>query len=256
MRRSMKWVLALIVFILGFAGTGTRAQEIRNGGDLLRAMHERYKADWYDTLSFAQNSTTHNPDGTSKTVIWYEAAVLPGKLRIDFGKVSEGNGVVFNDGTVTSFKDGKEVSSKPFVHLLLVLGFDVYKQDPQTTIALVKKEEIDLAKVHEETWEGKPVYVVGADKGDLKSKQFWVEKDRLLFVRLLMPDDKDRTKTRDERFADYQKLSAGWIAARVEFYTDGKLVFDETYFDMVANPKLNLAAFDPKNFNTEHWEKQ
>jgi len=252
----MKIIGATTLAIFALASASTRAQEIRSGDDVLRAMHEKYKANWYDTLTFAQNSTTHNPDGTSKTEIWSEAALLPGKLRIDFGKIAAGNGAVFNDGTVTSFKDGRVVSTRPFVHLLLVLGFDVYKQEAQTTIDLVKSQAIDLLKVHEESWQGRSVYVVGADKGDLRAKQFWVEKERLLFVRLLMPDEKDPTKMRDERFGDYRQLSVGWIAARVEFYTDGKLVFDETYFDIVANPKLNAAVFDPKNFNTEHWEKE
>jgi len=253
---AMKVMAASIVAVFALAGASAREPEIRSGDDVLRAMHERYQGNWYDTLTFAQNTTTHNPDGTSKTEIWSEAAMLPGKLRIDFGKITEGNGAVFNDGTVTSFKDGKVVSARPFVHLLLVLGFDVYKQDAQITIDLVKGQAIDLSKVHEESWQGKTVYVIGAAKGDLKAKQFWVEKERLLFVRLLMPDEKDKTKMRDERFADYRQLSVGWIAARVEFYTDGKLVFEESYFDVVPNPKLQAAVFDPKNFNTEHWEQQ
>jgi hypothetical protein len=49
------------------------AQTIRNGEDLLRAMHERYKDSWYQTLTFTQKSTTYKPDGTSSAETWYEA---------------------------------------------------------------------------------------------------------------------------------------------------------------------------------------
>lgn len=231
------------------------AQEIRDGQALLRAMQARYQSNWYETLTFSQKSTTHNADGTDKSEIWHEAMLLPGKLRIDMGPLADGNGVLIADGTLTSFKDGKVAASRPFVHLLLVLGFDVYRQPAQRTIDQVKGEGFDLAQVHEDTWEGQPVYVVGADKGDLKSKQFWVEKKRLLFVRLLQPDRSDSTKTADSRFADYRPLPVGLVAARVEFFVDGKNVFSEEYSEIQSNPKLDPAIFDPQQFRAKHWWK-
>lgn len=36
--------------------------------------------------------------------------------------------------------------------------------------------------------------MVGADKGDLSSKQFWVTKDTLLFVRVIEPSRGDPKK--------------------------------------------------------------
>src|SRR5262249_49117567 len=96
------------------------------------------------------------------------------------------------------------------------------------------------------TWEGEPVYVVGADKGDLKTKQFWIEKKRLLFVRLIQPDRQEATKISDSRFLDYKKLSVGWVAAQVEFYVDGKNVFSEIYEKMKDNQKLEAVFFEEK----------
>ncbi len=232
-----------------------QAQEIRNGEALLRAMHDRYQNNWYETLTFTQNSITHKPDGTTSSETWHEAMLLPGKLRVDIGPPSDGNGTIFADGTVTSFKDGKPVKSQPLTHMLLVLGFDVYKQPPEKTTEEAKQQGFDLTKLHEETWQGEPVYVVGADKGDLKAKQFWIEKKRLLFVRLIQPDRRDPAKTADSRFLDYRKLSPGWVAAKVEFYMDSNLVFSEEYSEIEANPKLNPAIFDPAQFSTQHWEK-
>jgi hypothetical protein len=136
-----------------------------------------------------------------------------------------------------------------------VLGFDVYRQPAEKTIEQVKGEGFDLSKIYEDVWQGEPVYVVGADKGDLKSKQFWIEKKRLLFVRLIEPDQRDPAKIADTRFLDYRKLSVGWVAARVELYVDGKEVFREEYSDIQVNPKLNPAIFDPAQFASEHWEK-
>ena len=57
--------------------------------------------------------------------------------------------------------------------------------------------------------EGQPVCVVGAAKGDLKSKQFWVDKNRLLFVRLFEPTQSDPNKFQEIRFDDYREVAGG-----------------------------------------------
>lgn len=235
--------------------THAAGAKITDGKDLLRAMHERYQHDWYETLTFEQTSTTHNPDGSSKSEIWHEAAMLPGKLRIDIGEPGRGNGALVADGTLTRFQAGKVASSRPLIHMLLVLGFDVYRQPTRRTIAEVAGQGFDLTKLHEDTWEGVPVYVVGADVGDLKTRQFWIERKRLLFVRLINPDEREQGKIADTRFMDYRRVSRGWVAARVELYVDGKNVFSERYADIRVNPKLDPAIFDPRQFARRHFEK-
>lgn len=217
-------------------------------------MHDRYHHDWYATLTFEQASITHNPDGTSKSEIWHEAALLPGNLRIDIGDPHAGNGVLVADGTLTRYRAGKVILSRPLVHMLLVLGFDVYRQPVRRTIAEVAGQGFDLTRMHEDTLEGVPVYVVGADAGDLQARQFWIDRKRLLFLRLIEPDEHDGTKTDDTRFMDYRRLSPGWVAARVEFSIAGKSVFSERYSDIRVNPKLDPAIFDPRQFAKRHWE--
>ena len=232
-----------------------QAQTIRNGEDLLRAMHDRYKDSWYQTVTFTQKSTTYKPDGTSSSETWYEAASLPGRLRIDIGPASDGKGYIFSDGNLTVIKDNKVVATQKDINMLLVLGFDVYRQDPEFTIKIVSDEGYDLAKVREDIWEGKPAYVVGAEKGDLKSKQFWVAKETLLFVREIETARGDSAKLDEIRFIDYRPLAGAWIAAGVEVYTEGKKVFTEEYSDIQANVKLDPGTFDPQKFATTHWEK-
>jgi hypothetical protein len=238
----------LVVFFAGLAAFGSEA--IQNGEALVRAMHARYENSWYETTTFTQKSTTYNPDGTTKVATWYEAASLPGKLRIDFGEPSEGNAAILVDNTAYFFQKGQQASTRPYMNMLLVLGFDVYRQSPEATLAELKQEGIDVTKFHEEEWQGEPTYVVGADKGDLKSKQFWVEKKRLLFVRIIEPDQKDPNVAEDTRFTDYRPAGKAFIAARVEVYNDGKLVFTEEYTEIKTGMKLDPATFDPVKFST------
>jgi len=176
-------------------------------------------------------------------------------LRIDVGGPSDGNGYLIVDGTLTIFQGGKESGRRPLVNMLLVLGFDVYRQAPEVTAKIAKAEGYDLTKFHEETWEGQPVYVVGAEKGNLKSKQFWVDKNRLLFLRLFEPTQADPNKFQDIRFEDYREIAGGWVAARVEVHVDNKKVFSEEYSEILCNAKLDPGTFDPKQFNSTHWEK-
>jgi outer membrane lipoprotein-sorting protein len=239
--------------LIAFGAAG--AAEVESGDAVVNAMQARYEHAWYDTVTFTQKSTTYNADGTTKVETWYEAASLPGKLRIDYGAPSDGNGLVLADGNGTSVQAGKEGTTRPLLNLLLVLGFDVYRQAPEITLGQLRHEGIDVTKFHEEMWNGEPAYVVGADKGDLKSKQFWVEKRRLLFVRILQPSQRDASRITDTRFVDYRDAGQGMIAARVEVYRDDKLVFTEDYTDIKIGVKLDPGTFDPKQFNTTHWEK-
>jgi hypothetical protein len=252
-KESMKTKLWLW-FLIGSASLAW-GEQINNGEQLLRAMHDRYANSWYRTVTFTQKSTTYQADGTSSAETWYEAAMLPGKLRIDIGPPADGRGMILVDGQVTIVKGDKIAGTRHSVNMLLVLGFDVYRQDPATTIAVTKGEGFDLSKVHEDTWEGKPAYVVGAVKGDEKSRQFWVAKDTLLFERVIEPAPGDPTKLDDIRFLHYQPLAGAWIAAGVEVYSEGRKIFSEDYTEIHANVDLDPGVYDPQKFAATHWEK-
>src|ERR1043166_2777949 len=115
-----------IVFLSIFAGVAL-ANKIKSGEDLIVAMHAKYEGKWYRTLTFAQKTIHHNADGTSTSEQWSEALRAPGDLRIDFLE-KPGDGVLFSNGQIYVYREGKPPTPRPFVHPLLVLGFDVYAQ--------------------------------------------------------------------------------------------------------------------------------
>src|SRR6476620_1279698 len=158
--------LNLVILFLLFAMPSFAAQ-YKTGEEVLAAMHKKYDGKWYKTLTFQQTTTNYKPDGTSQAATWYEALSMPGKLRIDITPLEKGDGVIFADGKIYPFRDGKLGNSRDFVHPLLVLGFDVYGQPVETTVAQVKGLGIDLSIVHEEPWQGSTAVVVGAKEGDV-----------------------------------------------------------------------------------------
>jgi hypothetical protein len=242
--------LKTIILLLLLAALPAFAADIKNGEELVAAMHKKYSKKWYKTLTFVQKTTQFRPDGTTQVTTWYEAMSVPGRLRVDIEPLENGNGIMFLDNTQHSFNKGKLARSQPRVHPLLVLGFDVYAQPVDKTVKLLKDLNIDLSVLHEETWQGREVYVVGAKQGDLNAPQFWVDKKNLYFVRLIELGGKDKKQVQETQFNKYEKVKGGgWIAPEVIFIVDGKRVLLEEYTDIQTDVKLDETLFDPAKWS-------
>lgn len=115
----------LLLLFISLLASPVLAGDIKSGDELIAAMYAKYKGKWYETLTFKQITTNYKPDGTSEVSTWYEALRAPGRLRIDFEPLDKHEGILFADGKVYSYRDGKSAGGRPFVHPLLVFGFDV-----------------------------------------------------------------------------------------------------------------------------------
>lgn len=226
----------------------------KSGEDLVRQMHARYAGQWYHTITFVQ--TTTFPDRPAET--WYEAGTIPGKLRIDVAPTDSMRAIMFVGDSTVVFKGGKRVGARKDRNLLMTLGFDVYGQAPEATIEQLKAQAIDLSKVHEDRWHGTRVWVVGAEKGDTSTSQFWIEQDRLLFVRLLevRKDPKQPQSPPsllDVTFEKYQPLDKGWVAPRVVIKVNGKEIQREEYRDIRADVRLQADLYDTQTYRKAEW---
>ena len=81
-------------------------------------------------MTFTQKSTTYKQDGTSTAETWYEAALLPGRLRIDIGPASDGKGYIFSGGNLSVIKDNKVVASVKSINMM-VFDESIDKYNPQ-----------------------------------------------------------------------------------------------------------------------------
>ncbi len=237
--------IALLVALLQGAASQRPITTLR---DLLGAMRARYEGKWYRNVTFVQDVTERHPDGTTTHGAWREWLASPGKLRIEFLPADSGNGGLFTNDSQYVFRADTILHSRSFIHPLLVLGFDVYAQPVEKTIAALTQRRFDLAVLSEATWENRPVWVVGAKAGDLHTRQFWVDKERLVFVRMLEPAPQDSTKTSETRFSKYYALAGGWMSPEVEFLLDGQRQFFEEYRDIQANVAMPDALWDPRQW--------
>jgi hypothetical protein len=238
----------------GASGSGARTDRITSADQLLGAMHAAYAGKWYRNLVFVQKATFFRPDGSaSRSETWYEAIALPGRLRIDLGEVAKGNGVVYRNDSTYQVQGGRVTQRMAGGrNLLLTLGFDVYAQPAATTLAHLRAEKINLGVLHRDSLDGRPMFVVGAGPNDTTTNQFWIDAERLLFVRLIQTDA--RRRTQDIRFENYVRHGGGWVAERVRFFGDGKPILLEEYSNVRANVELDPDLFVPEKWSTaRHW---
>lgn len=242
--------IKLLILVLILATVPAYAGKIKNGEKLVKAMHKKYSNKWYKTMTFVQKNTRFKPNGTKENSVWYEALSLPGKLRIDFDPIDGNNGMMFMNGKQYMIDKGKVARSRPMIHPLLLLGFDVYGQPVEKSVKQLKELKFDLSVVRKDKWQGRSVYVVGAKKGDLKSRQFWIDKKRLYLVKTIQPVGPDGKITQEIQFNKYQKVKGGgWVAPEVVFLVNGKTSFLEEYTQMRFDVDLNDNLFDPENWS-------
>ena len=89
MRLRRRWLLILCGLL---ALAPVAETKIKTGEDLIAAMRKKYAKTWYRNTTFKQVTTDFEKDGTEKVAVWYEAISMPGRLRIDFDPVKDGNG--------------------------------------------------------------------------------------------------------------------------------------------------------------------
>lgn len=240
-------VLALLAACAtGSHGTTT---EPRSGTELLARMHDRYDGKWFKTLTFVQRTMQRRPDGTEQITTWYEA-IRGTRLRFDFGDPAAGNGAIYTPDSLYVIRAGKvartQAEGNPFLPLIL----SVYLEPLDVTVKQLAPWKIDLSRIRLQDWEGKPTYVVGAlSASDTTSPQFWVERERLIVTRFLMPlFPSPDGRSQDVRLESNVPVGRGWLATRVRMLDKGVPVQTEEYSDWRTDVVLP-ASF----FQAEHW---
>jgi hypothetical protein len=232
-------------------GEGRSPQEkpappVSSSRELIRAMHDRYADNWYRSLSFVQSNTFYTQSGGEQKSRWVETLSVPGKLRIDFEPLSSKSGLLILNNRVTTFDNGRRVDSRRSIQAMLTLTSDVYSIPPEVTARRLDSLNIDLDKFRTDKLDRRRVYVVGADDGDLRSSQIWIDADRLLLVRLIQQEKRgERTIVTDTRVGGYRNVEGFPIAHEFVASRDGKPYFREQYEDVRVNPDLPDGIFDP-----------
>lgn len=243
--RSLAGVTALAVAVAGppvvLGAQGAPA----TGDAVIQAMHDRYAKTWYHTLTFTQKTTRRTAADTMAIETWKEEAMLPGRLRINIQRASGNLAAIYSGDSVFIVRGDSTVSRAAARNILLIMGFDVYGEPAEQTLAALHGEHYATTSVRDDTWEGRPVYVIGAAAGDMRTAQIWIDKERLLYVRSIQPDSRDSTKSSEYRFDNYVQVPHGWLSEKVLAFADGKLIQQEEYSEVRTDAPVDPKVFVP-----------
>ncbi|HEY4111923.1 hypothetical protein [Puia sp.] len=244
--------LFLIAFIAILATSTAEAQTTAqlSGRDIVKKMHDRYAGKWYHSFTFNQTTEVYRNDSLRSTQTWYEFIRFPERFRMDFGAADSGNAAIFRRDSCYRFRGGKLRSTTINNNegLIFLLGGMFFYPLAQT-YTIFDSLHYDLRKGHEDTWKGRPVYVIGANKGEDGINQLWIDRENLYLVRLIKADPSSKLEA---LFEDWKPAGGGWLETKCSFYVNGKLAQVETYHDYKTNVSLEDRIFDPANLARTH----
>lgn len=229
----------------------------KTGAQVLQRMHDAYAGKWYHTLTFRQKTTAYR-NGQPTVSQWYESLrhtpATGTQLRIDMGDLAAGNGVLYTADSSWVVRAGKLASARASGNEFLPMIEGVYVQPVEQTMREIAHVGIDMSKVSSGTYDGRPVWVVGATSpADATSPQFWVDKDRNVVVRMIMGV---AGRPMDVHLDKYERAGNGWLATKIEMYQGGAPLQMEEYSDWKTGIPLAPALFDPATWLTApHWAK-
>jgi len=221
------------------------------GHAVLTAMNERYIGKWYMTMAFTQNVTIITSTGRQTRQVWNQYLTLPGRQRIDYLPLASKGGVLYADGMQYAFANGKVRDARPGWSPQLVLTGDVYTQMVDTTVRQLDSLGFNLAVARKAQWEGREVWVVGAEEGDSTSSQFWVDTDSLLVRRILVRDaEGERPSVTETRFLAYRNVGGVPVSHSARAYRDGRLYFRGEATNVSVGERLPVELFEPARWAT------
>ena len=230
----------------GGTPAAARRAEPTTPRELVARMRGDWDGRWYHTLEFRQVNTVFGATGEQQSE-WYERQRVPKMLRIDFlAPQPNGSGIVFRNDSVYTFDAGTLARSTEQLHPLLLLSADVYALPVDSTVAALGRLAIDTTILRRDTWDSRPVYVVGAPAGDSTSSQFWVDAERMLLVRLVnqQASASGRRASTDYRFS-YQDVDGFAVPSEILFVRGGRPFYRERYVEVRANTPVDDALFEP-----------
>lgn len=235
-----------------FACCSLSALSAQNGEQTLEKMYRTYAGKWCNTLTFVQRTENYQNDSLTKISTWYETIAYPGKFRMDFGDPAKGNATLFLGDSVFTFRKGAFVKKEYRVNDLIFLLGGMYFHPLEKVKKLFGEFGFDLSKGHQTTWKGKAVYVIGAMAGDEKSNQLWIEKERLILLRMIK---QEKGQKEEAIFEDHVRTGKGWTETKIAFFFDDKLFQMEYYNEVKANGPITEGHFDPAQFGkVNHWK--
>lgn len=225
---------------------GTLNSSAQSGKKFITKLHKTYAGKWMNSFSFQQNTSVYRNDSLIRKEVWTEAIQYPDLFRMDFGDVKNGNGMLFVGDSSFRFSKSKLVKAAKQENDLIFLLGGMYFYSKDSAILKLQSLNYDLNRSYSTTWQGKKVTVVGASNAEEKVNQLWFENDRKVLVRMFKYEDGSKQEIHFDKHVNL--FGKGWTETFVKIFINDKLIQEEEYFNLKANPKLVPDTFNPLKF--------
>jgi hypothetical protein len=215
----------------------------RNGLEVIGAMRRTYPSRRLVSLAFTVTTTDHRSTSRRQSTARVVAR-LPGRYREARQPSTTRTGSVRDHQRLSLFEQGRVTATARRVDIATLIAFDVFAQGIDTTIMWLDSSTVRFGLARRDQFDGRDVWVVGAEPGDARSAQFWVDADLWRVVRVIQPDPRDGDDLLDMRFTAFAEHSGIPLPMKTLVYRNGSLAQTRTISQLAVNPRVPAGAFD------------
>jgi outer membrane lipoprotein-sorting protein len=242
MRRTLLFLTGLFALQNAFAQI--------TGEQILEKMHAKFSGKWHRNITYVQTTIPYIEGKATNKQLWYEAIQFPASFRLDVGDTRSGNLVIYSKDSLFKFQENKLISGRKDENDIIFLSGGMYFYPLDEAKKQFRRFQYDLKKGFETEWKGKPVYVLGAANADEKVNQLWVDKEKLVILRIIEYGGQKM----EYQFEGHQSTGGGYTETKATIFLEDEKVQVETYSNIETNQVLDNNLFNPKKKDqATHW---
>ncbi|MDD3740083.1 MAG: hypothetical protein PHH30_02475 [Bacteroidales bacterium] len=247
MKKTVYIFLCAFIFLIA----SSCSNKINTTELLMEAISEKYYGKWFKQIKFSQTTNFYKNDSIVKTERWIEEYNFPSQLIIKVNHENSSDGHLYRNDSVYIFENNEIKYQSKATHDLVILSMDIYNMKKDEIMQRLSGLDYDLSKFHEDTYNSRKIYVVGADKGDYKSNQLWFDAENLCFIKLTKNTD---IGLQEIFLNNYISIDGqGFIEQEVVFIINGEVQIVEKYYNIEipqeTSNEINVSDF--RNFNNK-----
>jgi hypothetical protein len=222
-------LLFLGLFLISVTSCTHKTNKIDSTTSLMKEISSRYYGKWFTHIKLSQIADTYENDSLVKSEVNDEEYYFPSYLIIYRTPGDTSNRYICRNDSVLIYENNVLISEEKATHDAIILSMDIYNMTYEEIMKRLGDLEYDINKFHETTYNGRKVYVMGAEKGDTSSYQAWFDAEHLYLIRVIRPSEKG---IREAELTDYIQLEKGWIEQGYILKRNGKIYLKERYFNI------------------------
>ena len=225
---------------------------VTSASDILTRVYLNSKDVHPSSFSYDALSTVYHNGSVYGEQLQYYAQQYPQGLIVKFDSLQSANGIIFYYDSSYTFQNNnlEFVNFRPL--RIWKQAFSIKFEEPRLSLDKLNKLDIDTTIVSESNFNGREVYIIGAENGRLKKNQFWIDKEKLVTVRIITYL-KERDFLWDVHFEDYFNLNDSWFVGTLKFYENNTLTLVEEHKNLSFIHTLPDSFFSPVNFQSLRW---